>query len=433
MKVCNTNIFFNNSSNKAKQFTFKAVSIDPDSLYKQPNGLIISDGDEEINILRNNGVTEEINKLDNEFQTISEEMRIRRKIEEEKPLWRQTKRIFRNINKRESFLKNQTMDKKDRFVSQYSERVDKVNEITDTVSTKVTENNVDPEYKRLKANREFDDYKGSFTKANGFKKIAGYDSEKSILYKYFISEIKKEQKGEQANVPNAVLFFGPTGNGKTTFAKAFANETGCRLVPIRTDSDIYTNTEFDKIIFKTLIEKAQKAEEHFQKTGVRSIIFIDEITKVADKQSSILPELADFFANCSKKYHCTMFCASNHPLNIGLPMEGRNSVFPYIVSIDPPNLDNKAKIMQYYLNGRVNSDIDYDKLAEYMDSAEQDAHGIYNISQIKDEICLEGSEKMMTEGDIKQNIDKTSPNINQADLDKYSEEMDKLIRNEIKD
>lgn len=432
-KINNSNKSYKLNTNQLNKISFKAVSIDPDSLYSRPNGMVIEEGNKKIKTLINNGATEEIDKLDIDFQNITEEMKIRRKIANELPWWRRTRKALRDITKFESVLKNQTMQKQDKAVSDYINRVQKIDTIANDVETKVSANNIDPEYKRLKKNREFDDYRGSFTKANGFKKIAGYRTEKDVLNRYFISEIKKEQQGEPANVPNAVLFFGPTGNGKTTFAKAFANETGCKLVPIRIDKDSSTKQEFGNKFYTTLIEKAQKAEENYQKTGIRTIIFIDEITKVADKESSILPELADFFANCSKKYHCTMFCASNHPLNIGLPMEGENAVFPYMVSMDPPDLNNKAEIMHYYLKGRVDQDLDYSKLANYMDKTEKEKQGIFNIAQIKEDICLEGTEKKMTEDDVLKNIEKSKPNITRDDLDKYSDEMDKLIKNEVKE
>ena len=74
--------------NKSNTFlSFRAVSIDPDSIYKQPNGIIISDGNKKINKLLNNGKQEEIDRLDIDFQKINEEMKIRRKIVEEQPWW----------------------------------------------------------------------------------------------------------------------------------------------------------------------------------------------------------------------------------------------------------------------------------------------------------------------------------------------------------
>lgn len=78
-------ILKNNNYNKtygtqpANKVSFKAVSIDPDSLYTMPNGKVISDGNKKINTLLNNGNIEEIDKLNIDFQNITEEMKIRRK------------------------------------------------------------------------------------------------------------------------------------------------------------------------------------------------------------------------------------------------------------------------------------------------------------------------------------------------------------------
>lgn len=281
--------------------------------------------------------------------------------------------------------------------------------------------------------QELNDYKGNLAKTNGFSKIAGYNSEKELLNKYFISEIKKEQNGVQANVPNSVLFFGPTGNGKTTFAKAFAKETGCKLIPIRAKVSTGSDAETDKIFMTELHNKAEKSEENFQKTGTRSILFIDEFTKVADKDSTILPELTDFLSNCSDKYHCTLFAASNHPLNIALPMEGEKAVFPYVVSIDPPNIENKTEVMKFYLKGRMPEGTDYKKLAEYADKKEQEKQSVFNIAQLKENICLEGIDKKISADEVIKNIDNTEPNIDKQALNKFSDEMDKLLKHEVKE
>lgn len=192
--------------------------------------------------------------------------------------------------------------------------------------------------------------------SKGFQKIAGYDKEKNILDKYFISEIQKEQAGEKANVPNSVLFFGPTGNGKTTFARAFAAETGCNLVPFNMHT---TSLDKSNKIFINKIQKiAERSESDFQKTGNRTIIFIDEISKACDNKSPMLNELRDFLSNCSERYHCTVFATTNHPLTIAFPLTGEDSLFPYIVSMDPPNLQNKIDVLKYYLKERESDSLD---------------------------------------------------------------------------
>lgn len=408
--------------------SFGAVSIDPQALYRKPNGLIISEGSQKIDELSNDRTAQRVEMLANNIDSITEEMKIRRKIAEEKPWWYRTQAAIRNITRDEAVQKNEKIQELDSAVNQYVDRTKKIEEIANSVEKEVNSNFVDYNIERMKTHREFDDYKGNFTKVNGFSRIAGYDTEKMVLDKYFISEIKKEQNGEKANVPNAVLFFGPTGNGKTTFAKAFANETGCRLAAINISVDKLSANDSKKNFYNKLFQKAQQSEEYFQKTGKRTIIFIDEITKVADKNSPILPELDEFLKTCSKKYHCTVFCATNHPLDIGLDTK---SIFPFIISLDPPSLSNKAKIMQYYLSGCINDSVDFDMLAQYLEQTETKKQGLFNITQIKDDICLEGNNKNLKSEDIIQNIDNLEPSITRKDLDKYSREMDELIKNEV--
>ena len=264
--------------------------------------------------------------------------------------------------------------------------------------------------------------------SKGFQKIAGYDKEKNILDKYFISEIQKEQAGEKANVPNSVLFFGPTGNGKTTFARAFAAETGCNLVPFNMHT---TSLDKSNKIFINKIQKiAERSESDFQKTGNRTIIFIDEISKACDNKSPMLNELRDFLSNCSERYHCTVFATTNHPLTIAFPLTGEDSLFPYIVSMDPPNLQNKIDVLKYYLKERESDSLDYNKLANLLEEKEKTTGQRYNISQIK-EICLSIPDNEFSEQSIIDYINNTKPTIDKKAMDKYLNEMNTLMTNEV--
>ncbi len=126
---------------------------------------------------------------------------------------------------------------------------------------------------------------------------------KDILYKYFISEIAKEEAGLEANIPNAIMFFGPKGNGKTTFANAFAQEIGCEN-PICVVGIGINTAGICKSLYKNLNKAAKKANEEYEKTGKIQVIFIDEFDLVADEKSTILPELEEFMRTCYEKYHC---------------------------------------------------------------------------------------------------------------------------------
>lgn len=428
----------NNYSKKQRQtitntVSFRAISINPNELSKGKTSNFIKQGISKIKEIFQNGASEKITNLDENYETLTQEMSFRKKMTNNLPWWRNSEKALRKLNKSEAEQKNELLSEKTKAVQAQTERAEAIQKISDEVEKTVEQNDKNKALIKRRQRQDFNDYKGNLAKTNGFSKIAGYNSEKELLNKYFISEIKKEQNGEQANVPNSVLFFGPTGNGKTTFAKAFAKETGCKLIPIRAKVSTGSDAETDKIFMTELHNKAEKSEENFQKTGTRSILFIDEFTKVADKDSTILPELTDFLSNCSDKYHCTLFAASNHPLNIALPMEGEKAVFPYVVSIDPPNIENKTEVMKFYLKGRMPEGTDYKKLAEYADKKEQEKQSVFNIAQLKEDICWEGLDKKITTDEVLNNIDNTEPNIDKQALNKFSDEMDKLLKHEVKE
>lgn len=119
--------------------------------------------------------------------------------------------------------------------------------------------------KKMRESEEIQSLKAKYMNNEGFSQLAGYEDEKNILYKYFISEIEKAKQGEDANVPNAVLFFGPMGNGKTTFSKAFAQETGANLILLK-----MVMAKQDNIcpnFYEKLLKKSNEAKELYEEKG----------------------------------------------------------------------------------------------------------------------------------------------------------------------
>ena len=138
------------------------------------------------------------------------------------------------------------------------------------------------ELKRLASYRN-----SSYLNDKGFDRIAGYDREKEILKKYFISQIENEKRGQKAIVPNAVLFFGPIGNGKTSFAKAFANSANCNFVEAKSSRTARSKGDREKSFYDNLLSNANIAQQNFLDTGKRTIILVDEIDRFAYEGSSI--------------------------------------------------------------------------------------------------------------------------------------------------
>ena len=267
----------------------------------------------------------------------------------------------------------------------------------------------------------------------GFNQIAGYDKEKEILYRYFISQIAAQKECKDTDIPNSVLFFGPQGNGKTTFATAFAQELGCKKPKaIRTMGA--TSEQICSMFYRNLIKEAEKAEKKYQETGEYTVLFSDEVINVIDGKSTILSQMQNFLKSCAKKYYCILFAATNHPLNIALPMDTEDSVFEYVVSMDPPDTLNKIKVLNYYLNDKNGYPIKESELinlANLLDDKENITGGCYSIAAIRNNICKKNYKSKISLDDVKKNIETEKPNITPQRLDEYYYAMDKLMKNRV--
>ena len=406
------------------QNTFKAISINPRIIGETEPKIkeLAEKSINQINQAIKEGALKDAVSLSTQLNDITVEMNIRRKIEGEKP-WYKAKH-YNKIDKMEAEQKQAAIRKQAAIIAAAEKEYEGSGEIQNKYSQNVTTTN-------KKEAKTIFHYKFSNTlealraklsnNTKGFQRIAGYSNEKNILDKYFISEIKKEQAGEKANVPNCVLFFGPTGNGKTTFARAFAAETGCKLELGRSSKDF----------IEMLETKMQKSQELFQKKNIRTVLFIDEFDKEAQNNPAVILKLKEILPICSKKYNCTIFATTNDPLNIELQLSGKDGLFPYIVSIDPPNLQNKIDVLEYYLKERKNKNIDYNKLANLLEEKEKATGQRYNIAQIK-EICLSIQDNELSEQQIINTINKTEPTIDKKAMSKYQNEMNTLITNEVK-
>lgn len=256
-------------------------------------------------------------------------------------------------------------------------------------------------------------------KNKGWDKIAGYDQEKTILTDEFINNIVLEKGGNKdVTFPNGILFFGPTGNGKTTFAKAFAEQVQCPLIEIEPLNDL-----------KEELRKAlNSSKENFEKTGTRSIILMDEFDNFGSKKpenQQTVAMLKAIMTSCSDKYNATMFLTTNNPQDIDSILLA-DSRCPIRVYLDPPNKQNAENVFKYYLAGKTENNINYNNVVADLLNNQKD--GAYSNSKIKTivETCYKETAKLgrsITEGDLIEKIRKTLPDITGEHLKKYAKDI----------
>lgn len=220
---------------------------------------------------------------------------------------------------------------------------------------------------------------------DGFKTIAGYNDQKNLIINHFGTSAALEKYEKPANVPNGILLFGPNGCGKTAFVNAIAGQFGCQLVEI-------PNALNDKENMKNLRIASSQAKELFEKSGTRTIIYIDKFDEFAPKGSRITGALKGFMDTVSNEYHCTVFATTTSPEKIDdiLLRDGR---FKAKIAIPPANKDNTVAILKHYASDFIDRFIDYDKLAGKILTTQGEA--AFSNSQIKATIQTLNQETIM--------------------------------------
>ena len=408
---------FDDKPNHKHHLFFKGVSIDNSS-----DEFRLSDGSSEQNVSLSDRFDNGIKNIRKNFQDKKDEVRglfKKRKI----------KKIQRDENNKISgFLiaQNLAIEEQDDIIKQMKDKLAllyKINaskdEIIKTKEALIIAEKAAETAKIIAQN-------GSSHK--GFDSIAGYDEEKFILTDRFINLIPFERAGKPVKIPNSILFFGPFGNGKTSFAKAFAYSAGCDFQEAKMNMRLKTRKEKEESLYKDLIGKAQKAQQLYLETGIRTIILFDEIDRAAYEGSFILEKLKRFLEVCSEEYHCTIFATTNNPLTLPSPIRSLKRM-PIKVSIDPPNEINAALILEHYLKDCPNVDFDninLEELAERLCSVDPDT--AFNNSQIED-IVKETSREtsIVRQDDLEYKIDTTEPALDKETLDKFKREKCELI------
>lgn len=283
--------------------------------------------------------------------------------------------------------------------------------------------NLKAEVQEARSARQIQEELLAIRKNQGWDKISGYFAEKEVLNSGFMQAVGLEKAGNREIgefIPNGILFFGPTGNGKTTFARAFAEQSKSQLIEI----DPLDIDNFEK----KLLNAAEQSKKTFEDTNTRTIILIDEFENFGLKKElggslQRIAALKAFMGSCSEKYKATLFLTTNNPQDID-PILLSDSRTPVRVFLDPPNKENASHVFQHYLEGKskVAKNINTSRLAEELLKPREE--GAFSNSRIKTivENCYRQVAAVadMTEDDLLRYIEHVAkPDILKEHLEKY--------------
>lgn len=275
----------------------------------------------------------------------------------------------------------------------------------------------------------------------GLGRIAGYYEDKNLLNAAFISPYKKsfnpETKYESYNVPNGVLLYGTSGNGKTTLAEGIIEE-----LMNTTDTEYYNLSDLKRSKLEDkLSEIKEKAQQDWENNNKRTIIFLDEFDGFApnpniikrtlqgdDTENPSNGYLKSFMNDCSK-FGITIIATTNYPRNIEKPFIDNDSRFSVRTAIEPPKADDITQILNYYLEGVTDDTVNLKEITNILIQKTDKDKAMYSSSKIeklaekaKDKAKKE--KRFVSQEDLLKIANKTNPNIDSNDIESFKEDFE---------
>lgn len=278
-----------------------------------------------------------------------------------------------------------------------------------------------------------DELKLKLDNSKGLDKIAGYKYDKlgleSIKNNYLLEQNSTNiiaKKAFKQLIPNGMLIFGPSGNGKTTLAEG--------LIEDWKNSDI--NADFKKLslsangvdtFLKDFQDIQTQAKTNFKNEGKRTFLFLNELDRIAYADKTISDHLIVNMENCAKN-GLTIIATTNDPKKLDKPLYQNSSRFNCKIFIEPPTKKDIQGILEYYTvdpkRKLISVSVDFEKLADAVVKKQDD--GAYNNSSLKEiaqQVVAKASAKKspIEQTDFLQVIEESMPVLNKNDITEFKE------------
>lgn len=255
-----------------------------------------------------------------------------------------------------------------------------------------------------------------------FKDIAGAETLKEEMYQKIIMPMVQTEKAKLFGVKpsSGILMYGPPGTGKTFFAEALAGELNCPFYEVKPEQIL---GKYHGESEKALAEIFTTAAQH-----PFSILFFDEVDAIlpnADSGQSSNVENSTtnvFLRHATEHKNILIIAATNRPWAVD-----RRAIRPerFETMIEVPLPDEKGRLAifnmlaeKYYFDKAIN----WHSLAK-VTAGYSPADIISVVNAAAQAVFMEcvknDCERTITEADLQQTIDKTSPSVTSAQLQQF--------------
>lgn len=186
---------------------------------------------------------------------------------------------------------------------------------------------------------------------HGFTDLAGeIDQELLDLREYLVNPERFKKLGIKC--PKGVLLVGPPGTGKTSLARALANETDCDFINKSASEFMEMFVGVGPQRVRELFEEARKRAQN--NGAKKTIIFIDDLDAIGARSGQhgdsgetqrTITELLNQMDGFDQSENILVMGATNHPGNIddALVRPGR---FDIIIEVPLPDIKKREAILQ---------------------------------------------------------------------------------------
>lgn len=165
--------------------------------------------------------------------------------------------------------------------------------------------------------------------------------------------------------PKGILLYGPPGSGKTTIARAVANETGAFFLVINGPEIMSKMSGESESNLRKVFDEAEK--------NAPSIIFIDEIDSIAPNREKtqgeverrVVSQLLTLMDGLKSRAHVIVMAATNRPNSID-PALRRFGRFDREIDIGVPDEVGRLEILRIHTkNMKLGEDVELEYIARH--------------------------------------------------------------------